>query len=398
MMMRRYPTLLLAAAFALTAFATGSGDAGAWPPKKKKDKQEEQEVDHLALASMMVRDGHYDRAASVLSEVDVEQEGLDLARYYMLFGLVNLELENYVDAQDQLERSAAAGQEDQMVHVFLAQARFALDDFAGTIDALDDAGEAGRDLAGTYSLRAQAFWKLENREAAYGALAEGLKRHKGNPKLQRLKVLLLVELELYQAAVEEGSAYLERTDVQAEDFTAISEALIRGGAAEKAILILESAHLRFPDNQDLLIQLARAYLQNDRPLTAARLFRQASRNDPKLILDAAELFRRGGRPVQALYLNAMVTDQQAKIRQRLGLLIELERFEEATMLESRLSRLGLLAEEAVAYALAYAMVQIGKYDRAEHYLKQIRDPELFRKATELRRVMERCIAAGWECE
>jgi hypothetical protein len=116
------------------------------------------------------------------------------------------------------------------------------------------------------------------------------------------------------------------------------------------------------------------------------------------VLDAAELFRRGGRPVQALYLNAMVADQQAKIRQRLGLLIELERFEEATLLEPRLSRLGLLEEEAVIYALAYSLVQIGKYSRAEHYLKQIRDPELFRKATELRRVMERCIAAGWECE
>jgi predicted Zn-dependent protease len=347
---------------------------------------------------MMVRDGHYDRAASVLSEIDPSQEGLDRARFYMLYGLVNLELENYVDAQDQLERSAAAGQEDQMVHVFLAQARFALEDFAGTIDALEDAGEAGRELAGTFSLRAQAHWKLDDREAAYAALAEGLERHRGNPQLQRLKVLLLVELGLYQSAVEEGATYLDRADVTAEDFTAISEALIRGGEAEQAILILETAHLRFPDDQDLLIQLGRAYLQHGRPLTAARLFRQASRNDPALILDAAELFRRGGRPVQALYLNAMVADQQAKIRQRLGLLIELERFEEATMLESRLSRLGLLKEEAVIYALAYALVQIGKYDRAEGYLKQIRDPELFRKATELRRVMERCIAAGWECE
>ena len=96
-------------------------------------------------------------------------------------------------------------------------------------------------------------------------------------------------------------------------------------------------------------------------------------------------------------LNERVFDQKAKIRQRLGLLIELERFEEAAALGPRLSRLGLLEEDAVVYGLAYALYQVGHYESAEIQLKKIRDPELFGKASELRRAMERCAAAGWEC-
>ena len=115
-------------------------------------------------------------------------------------------------------------------------------------------------------------------------------------------------------------------------------------------------------------------------------------------MDAAELFKKGGRPVQALYLNADVPDQKAKVRQRLGLLVELERFEEAAALAPRLERLGLTDEDAVTYALAYALFQVGKFDSAERYLKQIRSPELFGNAMELRRSMERCRALGWECQ
>jgi predicted Zn-dependent protease len=385
--------LLLLLTVAVVAPATAAPPWG----KKKQPAPEEQEVDHVALAGLLIKDGHYDRAEAVLGEVDLEAEGVDLARFHMLKGLIQLKTSRYAEARDSLRASVAAGQEDKLVFVFLAQAHLGLEEFAETIAALDQAGATAHDIPGTFLIRAQSHWRLENHPAAWEALEQGIARYPEEAELRRHRVLLLVDMKLFQAALDEGQQFLEREDSGAEDVALISEALIRGNQSGVAVRILEGARLRFPDDINILLQLARAYLQEGHTLTAASLFARASQRDPQYTIDAAELFRRGGRTVRALHLNARVTDQAAKVKQRLSLLIELERYEEAAALEPRLSRLGLLAEDEVAYALAYALFQNGEFHRAERRLTQITDAELFRKAAELRRAMERCRAAGWEC-
>jgi hypothetical protein len=92
-----------------------------------------------------------------------------------------------------------------------------------------------------------------------------------------------------------------------------------------------------------------------------------------------------------------VSDQQAKFKQRLGLLIEQERFEEAAALEPRLSRLGLLEDQELVYGLAYSYFRVGKLRQAEGWLQRISAPDLFHKVVELRRVMAACREAGWQC-
>jgi tetratricopeptide (TPR) repeat protein len=389
---------LIACLVAVALLSPRGGEAARRREQKGREPAAEAaEIDHVALATVMLRDRHFDRAAAVLAEVDLTREELDLPRYWMLYGLVNLQRGSFGAAAENLEAALSAGQADPMVHVFLAQARFGIGDYAGAIASLDRGGAAAAALVGTHLLRSQCHWKMDDRGAAYLAVARGLELHAANDDLVRYKVLLLVDLGLYQAAVEEGTAYLERSAAGAVDHLAISEALIRGGQPQQAVLILEIARLRFPENGEVRLQLARAYMESGRVLTAARLFRQASRSDPGLVVDAAELFRKAGQPAHALYLNAEVAEQKPKIRQRLALLIDLGRFEEAAGLGPRLSRLGLLEEDQVVYALAYALFQAGRFEEAERHLSRIRTPELFDKAMELRRAMARCRAEGWEC-
>ncbi len=365
-----------------------------------KNREKEPEVDHLALATMMVRDGHYDRAAVVLSELVLEEQGedFDLPRYHMLFGMVRLERNEYGDAGKSFERSIEAGQTEPVVHVFLAQALFGLGRYADMVAELGKAGGAADRLAGAFMLRAQAHYKMDDRPAAFRALDRGIRLHPDDMELLRYRVLLLVDMGLFQVAVEEGKAYLEREGAEAKDYATICEALIKGGDPQSAVLLLEEARLRHIGDVDITLQLARAYLKMGKPLTAARLFHGVSRIDPALVLDTAELYRRAGRLTTALSLNADVTDQAAKIRQRLGILIELERFEEAAVLEPRLTRLGLLEDDSVRYALGFGLFKSGRFDRVERHLKLIRDPALFEKAVELRRAMDLCRASGWECE
>jgi hypothetical protein len=66
-------------------------------------------------------------------------------------------------------------------------------------------------------------------------------------------------------------------------------------------------------------------------------------------------------------------------------------------MEAALYRVGRLGDEDLRYALAYAHFQGGDYARAEGHLTALKRPELFRKATELRRLMAECATDRWSC-
>ncbi len=368
------------------------------PGKGDASGENEDKIDHLELAAVLISDGHFDRAELVLAEVDPTDEGLDLARYYMLAGVVALKLGNSQQAVDLLEDSIEAGQTDPLVHVFLAQALFAVERYEETIDALDDAGEVADGIEGSFLIQAQCHWRMEDRVGAWQALDEGLAKFPGAIGLMRHKVMLLMEMGLYHQALEEGESLVSHDEATAEDCVAIAEALRRGNQFHDAILVLEVARLRYPESEPVLRQMAQTYLDDGWPLTAARIMHEASMQNPDLRVDAAELYRKAGNLLLALYVNAQIVDQPVKVRQRLGILIELGRFEEAAALEDRVSRLGLLDDDAIRYAMAYILYRIGDLVGAEKYLKGILDQVHYDKSMVLLSTIEKCRASEWACE
>jgi len=213
-----------------------------------------------------------------------------------------------------------------------------------------------------------------------------------------LRVLLLLELGLYQQAVEEGYQLARTASGQKENLVLITEALLKARQYDKAIVFLEYLLLTHPADKVLAGQLVRAYSLAGKPLSAGLVLRNLAAANSEYLHDAAELFRQGGVMYQSMWLNSQVPDQRAKTRQRLSLLIDMGRFEEAASMESKLRRLGLMNEGEVAYALAYASFKNGQYDRADALLKGIGDKKLFEKVVELKRVLEICRQHPWECE
>ncbi len=357
----------------------------------------EEEIDPIAVAAVLIQDKHFERAKDLLAGVDVKTVKTDLDRFYLLFGLALLELDDHRGAKEKLGLSIKAGQKDPIVHLFYAQALFALEEYGEVDAAMKKAGKAADRLPGAFLLHGQSLWRVGEKHRAYHVFSKGIALHPDDQALRKNRVLLLVDLGLYQEAVRQGTSFLEASQSDVKEYVALSQALLAGKQHTEAIYLLETARLRHPEEPVLIIQLARVYLDAGHPLIAARLFEHASRQDEKLVLDAAELYRRAGRLSEAERLNAKVADQKAKIRQRLGLLIELHRFEEAAALAPRLLRLGLLEEDAVAYGLAYAYFMTGRFSAAERQLKRISDAALFEKAIQLRRVMGTCSASGWQC-
>lgn len=357
----------------------------------------EDEVNYLDLAALMLRDGNLDRALVALDQVALDDEKLDLLRYHTLRGLAHLRRDEPTLAVDALQLAVATGTAQSTVYVYLAQALFQLERYREVLDALNAGGPDLTAIASIYHMRAQCHWLLQEPAMALGVLDQASERFPAEDGFLRRKVFFLIELGLYREAVQLGRAYLERTEGQKDDFVAFGAALSAVGETDEAILLLEQARLKFPGDTDVNKVLARAYFNKGQVNTSADLVFEASMTDPQLISEAAELYRRAGRTSRALMLNGQIRDQSVKLKQRLAILLELQRFEQAASMDEDLVRIGLLEDEDIRYALAYAVFKTGDFDGAEFHLQKLSRPDLFRKAAELRRAMADCSEEPWQC-
>jgi tetratricopeptide (TPR) repeat protein len=322
-----------------------------------------EEVDRLALAALLVRDEHYDRAENVLAEVDPADPGLDLPRYHLLLGVVHLATGRPAEAAADFAASAAAGNA----------------------------------TAGIWLLRSRAHRELGEWGAAASALDEGALRFPDNLEIERQGVLLRVELGLYQEASERGQRWLSRAGEEVDSWLVLAQAFQRSGRTEESLVLLEEARMRFPVDVAVTRQLAGTWLAAGRPLAAGNLLRVAAESDPALYSVAAECFRRAGHLPTALQLNALVPDPLEQARQRLGLLVEAEDWERAASLGPRLSRLGLLDDASVRYGLAYARFQTGEHEASDALLSGIADPAVFQLALRLREAIAACTEDPLPC-
>jgi predicted Zn-dependent protease len=376
--------LLTAALLALSLLAAASA-------------RDRDDVDHVALGAQLVRDGNYDRAAEILKKVDLAEEDVDLVTYHTVRGMVALEQQKQADAAQAFADAIAAGQTDPLIHLYRAQALFGLERYQEAVQALDAAGDGVATISGAWLMRAHAQWMMGQQQAAFDTLSRAGAQFPGNLSFLRRQVFYLIDAGLHQQAAELGREYLERAEAQAADYAAIGSALRQGKNYDEALRILESARLKFPDDGSISKALAQTWLARGDVLAAAEILAQQAEREPQLMPEAAELFRRAGQAVRALALNARITDQSKKLKQRVGILVQLRRYEQVAGMEDALYRVGLYGDEDVRYALAYSRFKGGDFVAAEKHLTALTRPELFRKATELRRLMQDCAQTRWSC-
>ena len=385
-------------------------------------QEPEDEVNYLDVAALMLRDGNLERAQRALDNLDpvalqaavgtdsedmgdkqraaAEQAREQLGRYWVLRGTVSQRLGQLEPARDAFDRAIAAGREEPALFLSLAQINFSLQDYQAAIDAVARAGAAVERIASVYHLKAQANWLLGNQVEALAILDQAESIFTADRSFTRRKVFYLIELQLYQQAAELGRSYLadsaDSAD-SADNYIAIGNAMRQSGAVDEALGFLEAAHLQYPDNVDVSKVLAHSYIDAGKLHAAADITYQAAQLDNSLMAEATELYRRAGQVYRALTLNSQISDQKAKLKQRLALYIQLLRYEQAAGMETDLERLGLLSNEDIRYALAYALFKVGEFDAAEAHLSLLSRSDLFRKAIEVRRAIQDCADDPWKC-
>ena len=378
--------------YLIVVFILGYCSSVAWASEKKV-----QPTDFIELAAVMLKDGHSDRALLALQSVDLENKKTDLARFYTLQGLAYMNLNDLEAAKDSLQQAVKNGQKDPAIFIYLAQVYFGLKDYKQTIQAIVKAGDQANKDASLISLKADSYWHLKEADAAINALNEGQKIFPGDFRFLKRKVFYFVELGLYQEATNLGREYLKRSKAAAADYIALGNALRLSREYPEALSILEIARLQFPNDEMIAKLLAHTYLDQGKFNSAAFILEQAALLNPALQAEAAEIYRRAGRFHKALTLNESIGDQKIKLKQRLSILLALKQFERAANMESSLYRTGLLEDQDVRYALAYALFSSGRFPEANRHLDHLKNAELFRKGTELRRLMEVCKTEPWQC-
>ncbi|EJF06990.1 hypothetical protein ThvES_00009040 [Thiovulum sp. ES] len=356
------------------------------------------EVDHVALASILIRDGYNDRALASLKEVDLYSKEVDFVRFFTLRGVAKMKLEDYRGAIIDFEESFSRGNSETQIRVYMAKAYFTIKNYTETIEMLNLVPEIANADEKLISMKAQAYWLNNQKSEALETLKIGIKKFPNFATLHRQKFFYLIDLKLFQSAKDSGLKYLAiNKEVEPSDYLRIGNAFRKSGDFPEALRFLQLAQLKYPDNAEILIEMGQTYIDKGELLSAAHVFEKASLLDNKYSQEASELFRRVKDFYHTLYLNAKIVDQKEKMKQRLALYLELGQFENAAAMEKGLSRIGLLDDDNMRYALAFALFKIGKYDRAERHLKYITNSDIFKKSTQLRASMVDCQKDFWSC-
>ncbi|MEM1007753.1 MAG: hypothetical protein AAGJ35_01995, partial [Myxococcota bacterium] len=214
--------------------------------EKNEQRVTKTKVDALALARLLLKDGHLDRAEAVLARVNPKTKGLSLAELYTLRGVIALRRKDFVKSVLLLKRAARAPKFNPMVFLFLAQSHFRLRHYGKALLALSKAPAKAQKMPGTILLKAQSLWFSGRHHRAYAWVCRGRQRFPQRLSFHRLQALWLLRLGLLQQGQQEALRVLSRERPTPALYLLLAEALRKRGALAQAIVWLERACLQFP--------------------------------------------------------------------------------------------------------------------------------------------------------
>ena len=342
------------------------------------------------------------QALAVLRSVHEERRTLDRARFLRVRGLVHLRLQHHAAAADDLQAARSAlgvtvdALPDAVLDAAIARAEFGRGACKPALSALSRLGDRALAAPDTAVIKVECLWL----ERAYVRAATSLERaialtpNDGGLRLLRARFALEGNLPRAAAAdllvgIDCGASLMATLPLAQK--TADQDP----GAAAPVWQALAAA---FPDDSRAAAALASASAGQDPGDASAWAQRalRASPDDDTRVLRAAEALRVEGRTQEALRLNAQASGPD-KLKQRVALLVDDGAWERVVALRASLAQAGLLKDDAVRYAIAYAHYAIGELGAAEAMLDGIADAQLFVRASELRAVITGCQAAEERC-
>lgn len=358
--------------------------------------QAQEEVDYVALAGMLIKNGYHDRAESTLDKINLKEDPVNLSQYLALRGMISLQKKNYSEAEEYFLKALKDEEADKEIYLYLAESQYSQKQFDKAHASLQLTDKDSQKTAGYFILLSNVLWSMNQKAQAWDVLRNAPKFGVASEVLIKQQFQYVLEEGLYHTA-QDLIYFALKLDIKAKDLAVMAGLLREKGQVKLAMGPLELAKYRWPDSTEVLLELSYCYLKTDKPLAAATLLETAARLKPELATEAVELLRNAGKDFRAEILLASIADESSELRQRVGIYLSRERYDLVAHLSPRLSQSGLLEDEELRYALAYSFYSLGEFEKAQGHLDQLGREDLFKKALEIKKTIADCRENPWLC-
>ncbi len=362
----------------------------------------EEELEKLPLIALLIKNGHLDRAQKVFDELTEKEKKQDLARTYTLEGLLALSGENYDLAINAFKQARIAGQKDPELSIYLAQAYYAKKDYPSVLEELAGQTQLFQARVRLYVLYCDSIWQLNEKQKAFDCLYQANQMHPEATIVDLNLIHYFNSLKLYQHSLEHALSERNIKRWSGQDLITIASLFKEQEQYNSALQVLELAHLLYenkPEAKEIKLQLARIYLNQQKPMAAATVLDKTNSNGtPIFPLELAEIYRQTGHYVRADYLLHFVPKREDQLKQKLTLYLTQQDYEKASALDASLSDVSAQLPDPLRYALAYALYKTRKFEEASFHLSRVNDQSIYDKAIKLRAHLRNCQENIWLCE
>lgn len=349
-------------------------------------------VDHVAVAKVLIRDGFVERASSSLSKVNPEKDDVEWGMYWLVKGLIDLHQKKYESSIGWLKKALKETKEEE-VNLYLSEAYFQKKDLKAA-EATIQSIKSIRNSA-YFVLKSSIYWEFGQKEAAWKVLSVAEEKGIAPSLVIKKKFSLLLRESLFYAASQLITDRL--SELRANDVTAMAQQLRLKKQALMSRRLLEAARLKWPRDERLNMELAANYIESKEMFIAALLVEELSRHHNHLSHQAADLLAATDQSYRAELLNPATEDMSTRLKQRLSLYLQGEKYDHIAQMEPLLNQASLLQKEDIRYAVAYSLFKSGRFSKAQTHLSRLTRNDLFEKAVELREEIEKCQKNRWLC-
>ncbi len=357
-----------------------------------------EEVDPLAIATVLLKAGQYEKVAQVFAELNTKKLTPEqLNRLHLLKAEYHLQRQDYDAAETNFRKALNQSKEKDLVRLKLIKVLFLQKKPTKVLHEIALLTPQTRHQPLTLQFEAEAYFLTDAIEKGFEVLSLAQAKYPDEIRFPLKRVVVLAEHSLAQTAVEEALELLGHPGCRAENLLQIAQIFTQQKDYKNAVILLEGARLQLFGTQKIAKALAFNYAQMGEYKLAGEVLYQSGLEQDEINLQSAELFRKAGDYHRAEWMNAQVENQEKKLLQRFGMLLQTKSFESAAALAPRLRRNGLTQEGQVQYGLAYAYFQTGQFQKSKSTLQSIRDDAYFEDAARLLQVVGDCIEKPVSC-
>jgi tetratricopeptide (TPR) repeat protein len=356
---------------------------------------EEDNVDYLSLAQILVKDGYYERAEKTLNKIKVS-EIEDKSLFQSLKAMIELNKKNYKESIYLFHESIKNGMKEKEKYLYLSEAYLQLKDLKQALYFIEKVSQEDKQKIAYFIIKAEIAWQSDEKINAWQILDLAESKKLSYQVLTKKRFQYLLQEGLYQSAFDRAQKLIINED-SFLDVLAMASQLREKKQNDLSLNLLQTLHLIRPSNEVVALEMAQNYLALKQIYSAALVLEGAAKHNISLSYEAAEMFKQIGKNYRARFLNLTTEDPAKRLKQQLSLYLEEDDYFSMTFLIPQLVKHHVLAEQEIQYAVAYSLFRTGDFKRSEKYLDKIDKQELFEKSVDLKKEIQNCIEEKWAC-